>query len=139
MEKLFPNEKVVETKSMEIHQDWEVPIPGFFILSPKRKIRSISEFTDGESAEFMNVLRNIRKGMKEVLGIKDVYLFQNEDTEHNFHLWIFPRHDWMEKFGRKIQSVRPIINYAKANMVTDDIVEEVKESTRKMREYMKNI
>jgi len=135
---LFPNEQVADAKYFEVHQDWEVPISGFFILAPKRKISSISEFTDEEATEFIQLLQKVRQGMQEVLSIKDVYLFQNEDTEHNFHLWIFPRHSWMEKFGRKIQSVRPIMNHAKENMTTDEAIREVKEYARKMREYMKN-
>ena len=75
--------------------------------------------------------------MKDVLGIDYVYLFQNEDTADKlFHIWLFPRHEWMERFGIKVQSVRPIMNYAKENMVTDDVIREVKEAVRKMREYM---
>lgn len=134
---LFSKEIVIDTAYFQINQDWEVPIPGFFILAPKRKIKSISEFTDEESIEFMNLLRKIRKGMKEILDIKNVYLFQNEDTDWDFHLWIFPRYNRMEKFGNKIESVRPIMNYAKENMITDEIIKEVKEYVSKMKEYMK--
>ena len=134
---LFPKENIIITKLFNIHQDWEVPIPGFFVLAPIRKIRSISEFTDEESIEFMNLLRKIREGMREVLKINDVYLFQNEDSEHGFHLWIFPRLSWMDKFGRKIQSVRPIMEYAKENVVSDDVFKEIKKQVRMMKEYMK--
>ena len=74
--------------------------------------------------------------MKDVLGIKDVYLFQNEDTEHDFHLWMFPRQNWMEKFGRKIESVRPIMNYAKEKMLDEDIFKKVKKDVLKMRNFM---
>lgn len=137
--KLFPKEKIIITKLFGIHQDWEHPIPGFFILEPNRKIRSISEFTDEESREFMLLLRNVRKGMRDVLGIKEVYLFQNEDTGWNFHQWIFPRHPWMEQFGRKIQSVRPIMDYAKGHMVNSDVLKEVKESVKKMKDYMADL
>ncbi|EKD66596.1 MAG: HIT family hydrolase [uncultured bacterium (gcode 4)] len=135
---LFSKDIVIDAMYFQINQDWEVPIPGFFILAPKRKIKSISEFTDEESIEFMNLLRKIRKWMREVLDIKDVYLFQNEDTDGDFHLWIFPRYIRMEKFGNKIESVRPIMNYAKENMVTDEIVKEVKEYVKIMKEYMKD-
>jgi len=136
---LFKNETIIETKHFDVHQDWDVAIAGFYILASKRRISSISEFNGDESKEFMDILIRVRKGMEEVLGIKDVYLFQNEDTDHYFHLWIFPRHDWMEKFGRKIQSVRPIINYAKENMITDEFIKEVKESVEKMRNYFKEV
>ncbi len=133
---LFPNENIITTKLFNIGQDREVPIPGFFVIAPLRKLKSISEFSDKEAIEFINLIRKIRSGMRDVLKIEEVYFFQNEDTEHNFHLWIFPRHSWMEKFGRKIQSVRPIINYAKENMLSDDVFNKVKNYVKKMKKYM---
>jgi diadenosine tetraphosphate (Ap4A) HIT family hydrolase len=134
---LFPNEKVIVTDLFDIHQDWGVPIPGFFIVAPLRKIRSIAEFTDEEAVEFMKLVRRVRQGMNDVLGIKDVYLFQNEDTDSGlFHLWMIPRHAWMERFGRKIESVRPIINYAKENMLGEGVAEEVRGCVEKMKKYM---
>ena len=133
---LFPNENIITTDLFSVNQDWEVPIPGFFIIAPLRKLKSIDEFTDDEASEFINLTRKIRKGMRDVLKIDDVYFFQNEDSEHGFHLWIFPRYKWMEKFGRKIQSVRPIMNYAKKNMLNKDVFVEVRENVRKMKEFM---
>ena len=133
---LFPNENIITTKLFTINQDWEVPIPGFFIIAPLRKIKSISDFSDEEAIEFINIIRKIREGMRDILKIDEVYFFQNEDSEYEFHLWIFPRHEWMEKFGRKIQSVRPIINHAKENMINKDVFQEVKEYVKKMKKYM---
>jgi len=74
--------------------------------------------------------------MREILNIEEVYFFQNGDTTHGFHLWVFPRHKWMEKFGRRIQSIRPIMNYAKENMINDDVFKEVKEDVKKMKKFM---
>ena len=133
---LFPNENIITTKLFNVGQDWEVPIPGFFIIAPLRKMKYISEFTDEEAVEFMNLIRKVRRGMRDILKIEEVYLFQNEDTEHGFHFWIFPRHDWMERFGRKIQSVRPIMDYAKENMLSDDVFKEVRDYVKKMKKYM---
>ncbi len=133
---LFPNENIITTRLFNVGQDWEIPIPGFFIIAPLRKLKSIDEFTDEEAIEFINLIRKVRKGMRNILKIKEVYLFQNEDTEHGFHLWMFPRYDWMEKFGRKIQSVRPIINYAKENMLSNDVFNEVREYVEKMKKFM---
>lgn len=91
MDMLF-EEEVVDVKYFNIHQDKEVPIPRFFIATAKRKVRSVSDLTNEESDELMYLVRKLRKWMRNVLGIKDIYFFQNEDSEHNFHLWIFPRH-----------------------------------------------
>ncbi len=75
--------------------------------------------------------------MKEALGIDDVYLFENEDTIHNFHLWIFPRHKWMEKFGRRIESVRPIMEHATKSMSDPKNIKKVKDYAKKMKKYLK--
>ncbi|NUJ97752.1 diadenosine tetraphosphate hydrolase [Candidatus Gracilibacteria bacterium] len=133
---LFPNEIILKTKFWRIEQDWEVPLVGFFILVPLRTLQSIDELSDEEAVDFINLLRKLRKGMREILKIKEVYLFENEDTLHNFHLWIFPRHNWMEKFGKKIESVRPIINYTKENMTNKENFKEIKNAIEEMREYM---
>lgn len=137
--KLFPNENIITTKLFNVGQDWEVPIPGFFIIAPLRKLKSIDEFTDKEAMEFISLIRKVRKGMRMILKIEEVYLFQNEDTKHGFHLWIFPRHKWMEKFGKRIQSVRPIMNYAKENMLSDDVFKEVKGSVKEMKKFMSDL
>ncbi len=128
---------IFKTRDFSVEQDWTIPIPGFFVIISKRNIKSILDLTDKETKEFIYLLRRIRKGMKEILKIDEVYLFQNEDSDSPFHLWIFPRYRWMEKFGRKIQSVRPIMNYAKENMLNEKVAKEVKEYVKKMSLYMK--
>ncbi|MDD5110765.1 MAG: diadenosine tetraphosphate hydrolase [Patescibacteria group bacterium] len=134
---LFPNQNVVAGKYFSVDQDWEVPIAGFFVIACKRKIRTVAEFTDEEAQEFIRLLCAVRKGMAEALGIQDVYIFQNEDTD-NFHPWLFPRHAWMEKFGRKIESVRPIMEYAKKHLTTDDDIRGVHAAVDKVRKYMQS-
>ena len=138
MEKLFPGEEIIITQYFDVHQDWEVPIVGFFIVSAKRKLRSVADFTEAEAEEFIRLVMALRRGMTEVLNIKDVYLFQNEDTAHNFHLWIFPRHAWMESFGRKIESVRPILQHAKVNMLDEENFRNVRQAVKLLKEYMKS-
>ncbi|HVY72442.1 MAG TPA: diadenosine tetraphosphate hydrolase [Candidatus Paceibacterota bacterium] len=139
MRSLFPNEVVVETKNFKVAQDWEVPIPAFFIVSTIRNIRSIGEFTDEEALEFAPLVRKIRKGMEKVLGCKDVYIFQNEDSAHGFHLWMLPRYEWMEQFGRKVQSMRPILEHATNSPISDDLLEEVREKVELMKKYLEAV
>ena len=133
---LFPNEIILETENFIVAQDWEVPIVGFFIISTKRKVRSVSEFRTEEALEFGPLIVKIRKAMNEVLGIETVYVFQNEDTVHGFHLWLFPRHDWMEQFGLKIQSVRPIMKYSQNQTITEVVLKEVKGAVQRMKEQL---
>jgi diadenosine tetraphosphate (Ap4A) HIT family hydrolase len=135
--KLYPDEKVIITDYFDAHQDWGVPIPGFFIIASRKGRISLDEFTDDEAADFFNLVRKLRKGMREILDIETVYLFQDEGTQHKlFHLWLFPRYDWMEKFGKKVESIRPIISYARESMNNEKTTKEVKEMVGKMKAYM---
>lgn len=150
---LFSNEEVYRTEYFVVGQDWEVPIPGFMIVSPVREVRSIADFTQDEVVDFALTTHKVRRGMRDVLGIEEIYLFQNEDTAHNFHLWMFPRYEWMEGFGRKVQSVRMIMSYAEKwieefdrdfgcaqkaveGKVREEIIDEVRAYAARMRAYM---
>jgi diadenosine tetraphosphate (Ap4A) HIT family hydrolase len=133
---LFPNEKVIVTDNFDVHQDMEVPIPGFLVMASIRNIKSILEFNEAETKEFLPLLIKIRSALKQVLKVDEVYFFQNEDSQHSFHIWIFPRLPWMEKFGRKIQSVRPIIEYAKEKMDDDNYIEETNKAIVKLRGFI---
>jgi len=139
MKNLFPDEIILTTENFVVAQDWEVPIPAFFILSTKRKIRSISEFTDEEATEFGPLIKKVRQGMLVALGIEDVYFFQNEDTEHGFHLWMFPRYEWMREIGVKIESVRPIMLAAQKLELTEELMAEVKKSASIMKDYFEGM
>lgn len=130
---------VVETDLFHAHQDHEVPIPGFVILSTKRHIKSVDEFTDEEASDFIDLVRKIRKAQREVLGIGTAYLVQEEDTQDHFHLWLLPRYAWMndvEKFGQKVGSARRVLQHAKTHMKTPEIIAEVKEAAEKLRKYL---
>lgn len=125
---------IVKSKYFDAHQDYEIPIPGFIIISSRRHIQSVDEFNDAEQKDFINFLCKIRSAMRKALSVKTVYLFQAEDTTHHFHVWIIPRYDWMKKkFGTKIESVRPIVKYAKENFRTKTNLAKIDNSTRKLK------
>lgn len=136
MKRLFPDHTIIETEHFIVNQDWEVPIAGFFIVAAKREMRSVMDFSDEEAIDFIRLLAKVRKGMKDILGIEECYIFQNEDTEHDYHLWIFPRYGWMVRFGKRIESVRPIIEYAKKNMTDEKNMSLVDDYVNRMRQYL---
>jgi diadenosine tetraphosphate (Ap4A) HIT family hydrolase len=125
---------VFETENFEVNQDWEIPIPGFFILAPKRKVKSITDFSLDESHELIDTLRKIREAMKAVLRINEVSIFQEERTEFNFHIWILPHYDWMDKI--KTDSLKEIWRYAKENMADEKNIKEVKEAAEKVKKCL---
>jgi diadenosine tetraphosphate (Ap4A) HIT family hydrolase len=104
---------IIETKYFHAHQDVAYPIEGLVILASKRHIKCLDELTDKERLEYINIMTAIRKAQREVLGIEYVYYFYNEDTTHHFHTWMVPRYDWMNEFGRSVESVRPVLLYAR--------------------------
>ncbi len=128
---------MLETENFRVNQDWETPIEGFFIVSSKKKERSVTDFSERELIEFISLVKRVREAMKRVLSIKEVYLFQNEDTEHGFHIWMFPRHQWMEKFGRNVQSVRPIMDYAEKEMCNNTNIVKVNKAIEAMKEHFR--
>ncbi|MBN1792779.1 diadenosine tetraphosphate hydrolase [Candidatus Woesearchaeota archaeon] len=135
-EKLFPEEKVYESEFFTASQDWEVAIPGFYIVTPKRRVKTILDLSDEETLDFIGTIKQVRKAMLEVLGIKDVYYFQNEDTPLQFHLWMLPYCDWMEGVaGRGPGILLQVWEYAKENLNTPEAIKETKDAARKMREY----
>ncbi len=132
---LFKHDIVFNSKNFTISQDREVPIEAFLIISPKRKVRRIDEFSEEELHEFISLLSKTRKLMFDVLHIEDVYFFQNEDSNHNFHFWIFPRHQWMENFWRRIQSVRPIMEHATKYMADKANCQKVKKIAATLKDH----
>ncbi|QQS16135.1 MAG: diadenosine tetraphosphate hydrolase [Candidatus Moraniibacteriota bacterium] len=129
---------IFTTAYFDVHQDFEIPIPGFIIISSRRHIRSIDELTNEEKIDFINTVTSTRTAMRKTLGIDTVYLIQEEDSAHHFHLWIFPRYLWMsEKFGTKTPSLRPIMEYARENMKTKENLEKVEQAIEKLQQYLK--
>ncbi|MCK4745281.1 diadenosine tetraphosphate hydrolase [Candidatus Parcubacteria bacterium] len=125
---------ILKSKYFDAHQDYEIPIPGFVIISSKRHIQSVDEFTEAEQQDFIKFLCRLRQGIRKMLKISVVYLIQEEDTSHHFHVWVFPRYSWMQKqFGRKIESVRPIMEYAKKNLKTKNNLKKVDSATQKLK------
>ena len=128
---------ILETAHFHAHQDYAVPIPGFVIVSTRRHLRAFDEFNAAELAAFGPLVARLRQAMRHALGIEDVYVFQNEDTPHHFHLWLFPRYPWMEPFGRRIESVRPIIDHAKSCLQSDSDQVAVTTAVAALQSYMR--
>lgn len=134
MEYLFPQDILAQSRFFEVNQDWEVPIEGFMIIAPLvRGKKSLDDFTNEERIDYVQFVSRVRSAMRSALGIAEVYFFQNEDSAYGFHLWMFPRHPWMERFGRKIQSVRPVMEHAKEHMADEKTIAAVKAAAEKIR------
>jgi diadenosine tetraphosphate (Ap4A) HIT family hydrolase len=125
---------IIETKYFHAHQDVAYPIEGLVILASKRHIKCLDELTEDERLDYINIMTLIRKAQREVLGIEYVYYFYNEDTTHHFHTWMVPRYDWMNEFGRSVESVRPVLLHARNHRNTVENNQKV----MKAIEYLRN-
>jgi diadenosine tetraphosphate (Ap4A) HIT family hydrolase len=90
---------IYRSERFDAHQDIEIALPGFVIVSTVRHLVSIRELTGEEQIEFAQIVSRIREAQFQC-GLENVYLFQNEDTTDHFHLWMFPVYEWMTGLGK---------------------------------------
>ena len=104
--------QIYESRNFVVNQDWEMPIPGFFIVAPKRKVFSITELNEEELIEYAKVMRKIREAMRTVLKIEDVVFYQHEKNNFGFHTLLLPIYDFMMPFeeGDMRSSIARAIN-----------------------------
>lgn len=127
---------ILETNLFHIHQDVAYPIEGLVIVALKRHVFCLDELSEIEAMELMDLLRRVRAAQRKVLAIEHVYYFYNEDTTHHFHIWMVPRYEWMKQFGRSVQSVRPVLHYARDNMQDPENIERVTSAVRLLRDEL---
>jgi diadenosine tetraphosphate (Ap4A) HIT family hydrolase len=125
--------KIIETAHFNAHQDVAYSVPGLVILSSNRHFLCLDEMTDEEAEDYLQLMRRIRAVQRQTLGIEQAYYFYNEDTTHHFHLWMLPRYDWMKSFGRSVESVRPVLLYAREHMSDTANLERVAEDIEKLK------
>lgn len=119
-----------ENENFTLSQDWELPILGFFIVSPKKHIEKLEELTKEERNEMFDIVDKTIKILRKN-GICDRFdiIFEEKENRH-LHVWIMPRHDWMNKICDDIiDNVGDVLEYAKQNFRTTDIYEKIKDIT----------
>ncbi|CAH8771256.1 HIT family protein [Paenibacillus dendritiformis] len=104
---------IAETEHFHAHQDVAYPIPGLVIVAAKRHFYGLDEMTAEERSDYITFVHNIRTVQRQQMQIQSVYYFYNEDTTHHFHLWMVPRYEWMQAFGRSVESLRPVLRHAR--------------------------
>ncbi|WP_132221317.1 HIT family protein [Laceyella sacchari] len=129
---------IYETKFFHAHQDVAYPARGLVILASKRHVKCLDELTEEELNDYIHTLHLIRKAQRKVLGIEQVYYFYfyNEDTTHHFHTWMVPRYDWMDQFGRSIESVRPVLLHARQKRNDQDEIKKIIEAIHALKNYL---
>ena len=119
-----------ENERFTLSQDWEVPIKGFLIVSPKRHIEKLCELTNEERNELFYIVNETVKILrKNSICDRFDYIFEEKENKH-LHVWILPRYDWMNEITNGIiDEIGLIFKYAKANFRNIKNYEEIKRIT----------
>ncbi len=119
-----------ENERFTLSQDWEVPIKGFFIVSPKRHIEKLCELTDDERNEMFYIVNEAVKILrKNNICDRFDYIFEEKENRR-LHVWILPRYDWMSEIVDDIiDNIGVIFEYAKTNFRNIENYEEIKRIT----------
>ena len=119
---LYRNENFVIT------QDFELPINGFIIISTIRHISKFNELTENEQTDLTKLINKTLTILEEN-NIAEEYNIVLEEKDCHFHVWLMPRHKWMnEKFSKIIKNIQPIMDYAKQNLRTEDNFNQIKQT-----------
>lgn len=124
-----------ENEKFTLSQDWELPILGFLIVSPKKHIEKLEELTKEERDEMFDIVDKTIKILREnnICDRFDI-IFEEKENRH-LHVWILPRHAWMNKICDDIiDNIGDIMDYAKKNFRTVNIYEEIKEITKLVKD-----
>ncbi len=127
-----------EDEKFTLSQDWELPIQGFMVLSPKRCVDKFSKLTEEEKIEMFKIVDKTIKILRNN-NICDNFnvIFEEKENRH-FHIWIMPRQKWMKSIVDDIiDNIGKIFEYAKLNFRTEDNYLKIKEITEIIkREFM---
>lgn len=127
---VLPCGVVYEDDLFMLSQDWELPIPGFLVLSPKRCVEKLSDLTDYEREEMFKIVDKTIKLLRNSKICDRFDVIFEEKIERHFHIWIMPREKWMtELVGDIIDHIGDIFSYAKSNNRTNDNLKKIKEVT----------
>ena len=127
---VLPCGMAYENEKFTLSQDWELPIEGFMIVSPKRCVEKLSDLTREERIKMFDITDKTIKILREN-NICDRFevIFEEKENRH-LHVWIMPRHKWMaELVGDIIDNIGTILEYAKSNFRNEETYQRIKEIT----------
>lgn len=120
-----------ENENFTLSQDWELPIEGFLVVSPKRHIEKLSELTDNERNEMFDIVSKTIKILRENNICDRFEIILEEKENRHLHVWIMPRHIWMmELVDDIIDNIGTILEYAKTNFRSKDTYERINNITK---------
>ncbi len=124
-----------ENERFTMSQDWELPIKGFFIVSPKRHVEKLCELSEEERNEMFSIVNKTSSILREKNTCDSFeYVFEEKEKRH-LHVWILPRYNWMNDICEDvIDNIGLIFEYAKNNFRDNNNYEEIKKITEVVKE-----
>ena len=120
-----------ENERFTLSQDWELPIQGFFVVSPKKCVEKFCDLSQDERNELFDIIDKTIKTLREHDICDRFNVVFEEKSNCHFHVWIMPRHQWMEALTKNIiGNISQIFDYAKANLKTEETFESIKHITK---------
>ncbi len=126
-----------ENENFTVSQDWEFPIKGFFIVSPKKHVDKLSDLTEEERSEMFSLINKVSSTLRKNNVSKNFDYINKERENVHLHFWIIPRLEWMSELGPDLmKNLGVIFDYAKANLRTEENYKEIERITEIVRKEM---
>lgn len=127
-----------EDDSFTVSQDWEYPITGFFIISPKRHVDKLAQLTEEERNRMFYLVNKVSSILRDNnIGNNFDYVIKEREGVH-LHIWIIPRLEWMKLVGPDlIKNLSLIFDYSQANLRTEENYQEIKRITEMVKNSFK--
>lgn len=128
---------VYEDELFTLSQDWELPIPGFMVLSPKRHVVSLNELSLDEQIAMFKLLNQALSFLKTEAGYEFYNVIFEEKPKRHFHIWLMPRLAWMHDVAPGLtMDIGTIFTYAKTNMRTEENYQKIAEISKRLELHM---
>lgn len=128
-----------ENDRFTLSQDWELPIVGFMVISPKRCIHKFNELTSDERVEMFNIIDETIRVLKNN-NVCDNFNVVFEEKYTHFHVWIMPRHEWMNKLTDNIiGNLDMIFDYAIETFKTEEVFNMIQKVNDVLRSELKRV
>lgn len=126
-----------ENELINMSQDWELPIPGFFVITPNRHVEVFSELTEEERNEIFKIVATTIQVMRENHICESYNVIFEEKEKRHFHVWLMPRYQWMvDLVGNITANIGTIFAYAKENMRTSECFQKIDEATLILKRHL---
>jgi diadenosine tetraphosphate (Ap4A) HIT family hydrolase len=132
-----PGGIISENDSVFLHQDPEVPIPGFLVVGSRRHVRSLNEMSPKEQSEFTSLLCEAQSCLSALPEVESITIVQEERSAH-FHTWLFPWQTWMtDMFGtNSLTHLGPIMAHAKSHRKNPDQLDTILKTVGYLKEQI---